>query len=162
MPDYTLRAARPNDLPQLIDLYIQLNPINSDLPDEATLTEVLDDILTNKNLYCVVAATPDDQLLGTCTLAVIPNLTHGARPFAVIENVVTHRDRRGRGIGAALIRHVLSAAWETGCYKVMLMSGASRTEAHRFYEKLGFVSDTKVGFVATPESAPGDSPADQT
>jgi len=90
------------------------------------------------------------QLISTCTLAVIPNLPHGGRPYAQIENVVTHTDFRGRGYGKALITHVLQLAWQENCYKVLLMTG--KREAHSFYESCGFIKGDKTGFVARPPS----------
>ena len=57
------------------------------------------------------------------------------------------------GIGTKLMRHALGVAWGEGCYKVMLLSGARREEAHRFYEGLGFRWDSKVGFIAVPDAA---------
>ena len=62
-----------------------------------------------------------------------------------------HRlDHDGRGIGRALIAHALEFAWQQGCYKVMLLSGAQRAEAHRVYLALGFDGDVERGFVVKP------------
>jgi GNAT superfamily N-acetyltransferase len=152
--EVTIRAARPDDLAALLDLYVHLNPNNAALPDEARVRQAWGQLLRGEGGVTCFVAEAEGRLVGSCVLAVIPNLTHGARPFGVMENVVTHRDCRGRGVGSRLVRHVLRLAWGQGCYKVMLLSGAWREEAHRFYERLGFRREDKVGFVATPETAP--------
>lgn len=88
-------------------------------------------------------------MTSTCTLATIPNLTRSARPYGLIENVVTHPDFRRRGFATALLRHALQVAWEQGCYKVMFLTGGDGATL-RFYEQAGFRAGVKVGFVATP------------
>ena len=150
---YAIRAVREGDLPGLLELYVHLNADNAVTAGEERLREVWAQVLSDPKLHCFVAEA-DGRLVGTCLLAVVPNLTRGARSFGVIENVVTHGEYRRRGIGTGLMRHALAAAWGEGCYKVMLLSGSRRVETHRFYEGLGFRRDTKVGFVAVPESPP--------
>ena len=90
------------------------------------------------------------MLVSTCYLNVIPNLTRGARPYGVIENVVTHADHRNRGYGKQVIQHALEAAWAMGCYKVMLLAGSRNPVTHAFYRGAGFSGDDKTGYVARP------------
>ena len=90
------------------------------------------------------------ELVSTCTLTMIPNLTRMGRPYGLIENVVTHPDYRKQGLGTQVLRYALNIAWEHGCYKVMLMTGSKREETLLFYEKVGFKRDIKTGFVAYP------------
>lgn len=85
-------------------------------------------------------------LAGSCNITIIPNLTRGGRPFAVIENVITDIAYRRRGIGRSLIEMAVAYAKESNCYKVQLLSGSERTGAHRFYESLGFSGNRKKGF----------------
>ena len=63
------------------------------------------------------------RLVASCSINLVANLTRGCRPFALIENVVTHSEHRGRGYGQALLAHAQAFAWGQGCYKVMLMTG---------------------------------------
>ncbi|MGI9431307.1 MAG: GNAT family N-acetyltransferase, partial [Myxococcota bacterium] len=94
-----------------------------------------------------VGAFSASGLLATCTAAIVPNLTRGARPYAVIENVWTHPSARRRGLGSAALRQLLDRCWNADCYKVMLLSGARREEAHEFYERNGFDKHAKQGFI---------------
>ena len=90
-------------------------------------------------------------LVATCVLHVMPNLTRGARPYALVENVVVHRDRRRRGLGTRLLRDAQRRAWAADCYKVMLLTGSRRPEVHRFYREAGFDGEAKHGYVARPD-----------
>ena len=93
----------------------------------------------------------EGQLATSCTLVIIPNLTRGARPYGLIENVVTHAEYRQRGIGTRLLRHALQIAWEQNCYKVMLLTGRQDEATLRFYEKAGFQRGLKTGVIAKPD-----------
>jgi GNAT superfamily N-acetyltransferase len=86
-------------------------------------------------------------------LASVPNLASSARPFAVIEHVVTLAAHRRRGYARLVLEYALAKAWSRGCCKVMLLSGSQRTEAHKLYESVGFLGDVERGFVAKPASA---------
>jgi GNAT superfamily N-acetyltransferase len=76
---------------------------------------------------------------------VIPNLTRGGKPYALIENVVTHAAYRGRGFGQAVLRAAVERAWAARCYKAMLMTGSKRASTLAFYEAAGF-EQSKTGF----------------
>lgn len=92
----------------------------------------------------------DDELVGTCTITIIPNLTRTCRPYGLIENVVTRNDQRKKGLGTALLKHTLEFAWEQNCYKVMLMSGRLDEQTFAFYEAAGFERESKQAFIAKP------------
>ncbi|MBO3460126.1 GNAT family N-acetyltransferase [Aetokthonos hydrillicola Thurmond2011] len=144
-----IRNVEHHELPELLNLYKHLNPIDAPLPDESTLQQIWNEILGDNKVNCFVADF-NGHLIASCTLVVIPNLTRGARPYGLIENVVTHADYRRRGVGSRLIDHALQSAWSYDCYKVMLLSGSNREAIHQFYEKAGFKKGVKIGFVATP------------
>ena len=99
----------------------------------------------------VLVADLDGSLVASCMLAIIPNLTRGARPYGLVENVVTHSAHRRQGIGTRLLRHALQIAWELNCYKVMLLTGSKSEGTLQFYEQAGFRKGTKTGFIAMPE-----------
>ena len=151
--DTLIRHTEPNELPALLALYEHLHAADEPLPDAATMQRVWDDICRDPKLYCLVAEV-DSTLVASCILAVIPNLTRGARPYGLVENVVTHAEYRHQGIGTALLQYALAVAWEHNCYKVMLLTGRKNEGVFRFYKKAGFQRDVKTGFIAYPETKP--------
>ncbi|MCL2195708.1 MAG: GNAT family N-acetyltransferase [Oscillospiraceae bacterium] len=139
----TIRFAQPPDLPQLLQLYTHLH--NNPLPDE--LPEPLwRDIMTDPNHHIIVAEQ-DDQLVSSCVLLIVPNLTRGQRPYAWVENVVTHADYRKQGIGGAVLQFAKDIAVQRGCYKIALMTGATEPSTLRFYERAGYNSTDKTGYI---------------
>ncbi|MBL6080980.1 GNAT family N-acetyltransferase [Belnapia sp. T18] len=88
--------------------------------------------------------------VATCTLIQVPNLTRGTRPYAFIENVVTHAAHRRQGHGRAVLGASLAAAWAAGCYKAMLLTGSTREATFRFYEAAGFRCGEQTGLIARP------------
>jgi GNAT superfamily N-acetyltransferase len=101
----------------------------------------------------VLVAEAEGRVAATCTLVVIPNLTRGARPYALIENVVTDAGRRKAGLGRAVIAAALDRAWEAGCYKAMLLTGSRDPATLRFYGGAGFRQD-KTGFQIRRKEGP--------
>jgi GNAT superfamily N-acetyltransferase len=143
MTDTVIRPAVQADLPEVLDLYRHLNP--RDPPVDAAKAETAWAALVGSACSTVFVAEASDTLVATCVLSIIPNLTRGARPYAVIENVVTNPDYRRTGLGRSILTAALHAAWEAGCYKVMLASGRDE-ETLRFYEKVGFKRGGKTFF----------------
>ena len=117
MSGLTIRVAGPADLEAIRELYRQLQPDDPEL-DEAAARKAWARLLDHPGLTVLVGATAHGILAASCTLVVIPNLTRGGRPYALIENVVTHAAHRQRGHGRALLHAAVAAAWEAGCYKV--------------------------------------------
>lgn len=98
-------------------------------------------------MYHLLVGEIGGQVVSSVTLVVIPNLTHGMRPYAVMENVVTHADHRGKGYASQLIQAGKAIAREHGCYKVSLETGSTRESTLRFYTNNGFVTGTKTAFL---------------
>lgn len=144
------RPIRADELSSLLDLYTHLNSDEPPLPDGDVLNQLWDSFLSDPKICCLVGEM-NGRLIASCTLIIIPNLTRGARPYGLIENVVTHAEFRQKGIGSALLHHALRLAWEQRCYKVMLLTGRKDEETLRFYEKAGFKRGIKTGFVAKPD-----------
>lgn len=145
----TLGVSQRDELPQLLALYKHLHGNDPELEINAGLLHLWDTILSNP-AYRYVVARAENPIISTCALTIIPNLTRGARPYGLIENVVTRPDWRRRGIGTAVLQYTLGLAWEAGCYKVMLMTGQDDEATLRFYEGAGFRRGEKTGFVARP------------
>jgi GNAT superfamily N-acetyltransferase len=139
----TIRAARPDDLESLLSLYQELNS-DDDLLQPDLVREKYAAILTHPGLT-IFLALDNDTPAATTSLVVIPNLTRGGRPYALIENVVSALSHRGQGYGKAVVLHAIEAAWQAGCYKAMLLTGRTDPAIHKFYEACGFVQN-KTGF----------------
>ena len=146
-----LRPATRADLDPLLALSAQLNPADRVAPRDRLAT-ILDPILASEQLTLCVA-TLDDRVVATCCLNVIPNLTRGGAPCAVVENVVVETALRGGGLGRQGLRFALDEAWWRGCYKVLLQTGSRDPRVHRFYAACGFSASEKTGFVARPGRA---------
>jgi GNAT superfamily N-acetyltransferase len=138
-----IRAAQQNDLQRLLDLYQHLNAHDArGTPDEAVV------VFERFLLYpgsAILVGQINAELVTSCTLVVIPNLTRGGSPYALIENVVTHAAYRNRGFGKAILKAAVERAWPEGCYKAMLMTGSKKASTIAFYEAAGF-EQTKTGF----------------
>jgi GNAT superfamily N-acetyltransferase len=144
-----IRTIRADELSSLLALYRHLHPTDPELAVTTEVAELWARICNDRGLQ-YLGAEVDGTLVATCTLTVIPNLTRAARPYGLIENVVTHPDFRRRGIGTALLRATLHIAWECGCYKVMLLTSRKDEATLRFYEQAGFEGGVKTGFIARP------------
>lgn len=141
-----IRRIREHELRELLALYRDLHDQDAPLPSEEEVAKVWRSICADPNLVYVVAEV-ERQLVSSCTLAIVPNLTRGARPYAVIEHVVTRRDSRGRGLATRVLRYATEMARARRCYKVMLLTGSKLPQTLRFYERAGFLRDVKTGFV---------------
>ncbi len=137
----SVREARRADVPAVLDLYHQLtlHPETYRDPDPAAVEAALDEFDRSPHTRLLVAEARG-RLVATLVLVIVPNLSYGARPWAIIENmVVDDRARRG-GIGRELLDRAVAIARDRGCYKVELQSRRQRDWAHRFYEACGFQS----------------------
>ncbi len=144
---HAVRDITANELPALLALYRHLH--DEPPPAFEALRAVWAEALANPRCRYFGGYTAD-ELVSSCTIMVIPNLTRGGRPYAVIENVVTEVAHRRQGWGSALLAHALRFAWAQGCYKVMLMTGRRDEATLRFYEAAGFDRHDKQAFVARP------------
>ncbi len=142
------RKAIHEDFPEILRLYRQLQPDDPVL-DDGRDRHAFETILKSAWL-AIWVLEQDGRICSTCYLNVIPNITRSARPYAIIENVVTDEGMRGRGLGKALLQEVLSIAWARGCYKAMLQTGSKKESTHAFYRSCGFSGNDKTGYVARP------------
>src|SRR3954447_19320323 len=136
MTKAVVRLATHDDLPGLLELYRHLHPRDPQL--EATAAERVWSVLLKSGLTSVIVADTAKLLTSSCTLAIVPNLSRGGRPYSVIENVVTHSAHRRMGLGSSVLAYALDIAWKAECYKVMLATGSQQEATLRFYERAGF------------------------
>ena len=99
----TVRDIKDNELSELLALYTHLHEL--DLPENnGHLQNTWAAICKDKNHHIIVCEV-DGKLVSSCVCVIIPNLTRNIRPFAFIENVVTHADYRGKGYATACLNH---------------------------------------------------------
>jgi GNAT superfamily N-acetyltransferase len=96
--------------------------------------------------YLVLGAKSEGKLMGSLMAVVCHDLVGECRPFMVVENVIVSRGHRRQGIGRRLMRTVERIARQRHCYYIMFVSKSRRTDAHRFYESLGYRLDVVQGF----------------
>lgn len=103
---------------------------------------LLDKFEQDENMHLLVMEE-DGKAVSSIQMAIIESLTHNVRPFAVIENIVTHEAYRSRGYASALLEKASEIARERGCYKVFLETGSNKESTLNFYRKNGFAVDEK-------------------
>jgi len=146
MGDLEIRHATADDLPAIVAMLAD-DPLGAqrESPDDMTpYRAALGRLETDPNQHLVVAVR-DGRVIGTLQLTIIPGLSHKGATRALIEAVRIHTDERGSGLGSLLIEWAIDTARRLGCRMVQLTSDKTRTDAHRFYERLGF-SATHEGF----------------
>ncbi|MBR4246457.1 MAG: GNAT family N-acetyltransferase [Treponema sp.] len=140
-----IREANKNDLNALLELYLYLHEDsipNQDKHLENTWKQIMED----KNHHLIVNEV-DGKIVSSCVCVIIPNLTRNVRPYAFVENVVTHADYRKKGYASECLDYARTIAKKENCYKMMLLTGSKREETLRFYEKAGYNSKDKTAFV---------------
>jgi ribosomal protein S18 acetylase RimI-like enzyme len=130
------RPASEADVPALLALFAELHP--DDPAPSAPAAAAAWQTIEGQAGRTVFLAESDGAVVGTIDCVTLPNLTRGARPFMLVENVVVAAAHRRSGVGAALMEEAFALAQQAHCYKVQLLSRASREAAHAFYESLGF------------------------
>jgi ribosomal protein S18 acetylase RimI-like enzyme len=143
LPDLTFRDATAADLPAIVAMLADdALGRERESPDEPLLPsyyETFAAIERDPNNSLIVAYQ-DDAVVGALQLSFMPSISYRGSWRATIENVRTSNALRGRGIGRALIEHAIARARAHGCRIVQLTTDKRRTDALRFYERLGFAA----------------------
>ena len=142
-----LKDLKDADLEELLALYEHFERVEP--PTMETAVRQWEAIQATPGLHALGIRSAD-QLVASCMLQITPNLRMGGRPYALLENVVVHRDHRRSGTGTSMIQAALERAWEADCCKVMLLTGVDNPHTQNFYKELGFDGDEKRGYVARP------------
>jgi GNAT superfamily N-acetyltransferase len=145
-----VRQIKKGELEDLLELYHHLHTHDEPPPIKSKLNSIWENISSNSLLHYFVIEE-GGKLVSSCTLSIIPNLTRGARPYGIIENVVTHKEYRRKGLGTAVLKHALKESWKNNCYKVMLSTGRTDSGIFSFYEGAGFKKRIKTSFIAYKE-----------
>ena len=140
-----VREVYENELNQILELYLHLH--EETIPEMSEhLKNTWNTIMQDENHHIVVKET-DGKIVSSCVCVIIPNLTRNVRPYAFIENVVTHRDYRGKGYATECLNYAKKIAEENNCYKMMLLTGSKNESTLSFYNNAGYNSTDKTAFI---------------
>ena len=140
-----VREAEKTDLNSILELYLFLHEDSIPEYDEH-LRETWMQIIHDPNHHIIVNEI-DGLIVSSCVCVIIPNLTRDVRPYAFVENVVTHDEYRGKGYAGECLDYAKKIAEKENCYKMMLLTGSKKPETLRFYEKAGYNSSDKTAFI---------------
>ncbi|MET9455194.1 GNAT family N-acetyltransferase [Streptomyces canus] len=146
MGDLEIRPAALQDLSAIVGMLAD-DPLGAqrESPDDlAPYMSALERLSSDPNQHLVVA-TREGRVVGTLQLTVVPGLSRRGATRSIIEGVRIHADERGSGLGTRLIEWAIEESRHQNCQLVQLTSDTTRTDAHRFYERLGFTA-SHVGF----------------
>ncbi|OQD53369.1 GNAT family N-acetyltransferase [Streptomyces phaeoluteigriseus] len=146
MGDLEIRAAVAEDVPAIVGLLAD-DPLGArrESPDDlAPYVSALERISADPNQRLVVAVC-EGRVVGTLQLTIVPGLSRRGATRSIIEGVRVHADERGSGLGTRFIEWAIEESRRENCRLVQLTSDSTRTDAHRFYERLGFEA-SHVGF----------------
>lgn len=141
----TVREIQANELDALLELYLHLH--ETEIPENTEYLESTWQTITEDRNHHIFVAEENGRLVSSCVCVIVPNLTRGVRPYALVENVVTHKDYRNRGYATAVLQKAKQTAEESNCYKMMLLTGAKDEKTLRFYQKSGYNSSDKTAFI---------------
>lgn len=146
MSDLEIRPATVDDLPHIVAMLAD-DPLGAqrESPDDLTpYTAAYERLAQDPNQHVVVAVR-GTAVVGTLQLTIIPGLSRRGSTRSIIEGVRIHAEERSSGLGTRLIEWAIEESRRQNCQLVQLTSDATRTDAHRFYERLGFEA-SHVGF----------------
>jgi len=113
--------------------------------DEDAYLVAFDSIASEPQNHIIVGVRSDGRIVATYQITFISGLSLGAARRAQVETVRVAGDSRGQGIGQEMFSDVERRARAAGCHLIQLTMNASRQDAHRFYESLGFAA-SHTGF----------------
>ncbi|MBQ6696283.1 MAG: GNAT family N-acetyltransferase [Lachnospiraceae bacterium] len=140
-----LREANKKDLEEILQLYLYLH--EDSIPEDSEhLRNTWDSIVEDENHHLIVCEV-DGKIVASCVCVIIPNLTRNVRPYAFVENVVTHGEYRRKGYATACLYFARQIAEKNHCYKMMLLTGSKKESTLNFYRNAGYNSSDKTAFI---------------
>lgn len=140
-----IREAKQEDLMEILNLYLYLH--EETIPEQSEYLSVTrEQIISDKNHHFIVNVI-DGKIVSSCVCVIIPNLTRNVRPYAFVENVVTHADYRGHGYATECLEFAKSLAEKSNCYKIMLLTGSKKKKTLDFYKNAGYNCTDKTAFI---------------
>jgi len=142
-PPVALRRARAADVTAIVELIAadQIGATRDGVRTEADLAAYQRAFraIDADPAHLLLVAESEGQIIGTMQLSFLPGLARRGALRALIEAVRVAESQRGHGLGTAMMKWAIDEARRRGCAVVQLTSDKARTDAHRFYQRLGFV-----------------------
>ncbi len=140
-----IREATKNDLYNILQLYLHIH--EESVPEDSEQLRTTWETMMNDVNHHLIVCEIEGKLVASCVCVVIPNLTRNVRPYAFVENVVTHADYRQKGYATACLNYAKQIAEKNQCYKMMLLTGSKRESTLNFYRNAGYNSSDKTAFI---------------
>ncbi|MCO1603587.1 GNAT family N-acetyltransferase [Desulfosporosinus nitroreducens] len=138
--NYIIRRAVHSDVNCLIGLLEILFSIESDFTvEEFKQRSGLEMMLNDDTRRCIMVAEINQQVVGMCTAQILVSTAEGGF-VAVIEDLVVHKEYRGKGIGRGLLLSIESWAIAKGVKRLQLLADRNNTVALEFYKSLSWKS----------------------
>ena len=126
-----VREIKENERDELLALYLCLH--EKFMPETTERLENTWKTILKDNNYHIIVNEVGNKIVSSCTCVIIPNLTRGVRPYALIENVVTHEDYRNKGYATECLDHAKKIAENDNCYKIMLLTQPNNFQFTAFW-----------------------------
>lgn len=140
-----VREVAENELNELLQLYLYLH--EKSVPEMTEhLKRTWDSIIKDENHHIIVKEI-DGKIVSSCVCVIIPNLTRNIRPYAFVENVVTHIEYRGKGYATECLNYAKKIAQKNNCYKIMLLTGSKEEKTLDLYRQAGYNNTDKTAFI---------------
>lgn len=140
-----VREAVKEDLDELLNLYLFLHEKN--IPENSEYLENTWKTIIEDINHHIVVKEINGKIVSSCVCVIVPNLTRNIRPYALIENVVTNEEYRGKGYATECLNYAKEIAIKNDCYKMMLLTGTKSENTLAFYKNAGYNSDDKIAFI---------------
>jgi GNAT superfamily N-acetyltransferase len=146
---YLLRRAVASDVDAIVGLLVE---DTRRIGIETTAPEARNDyeqafqrVDADASQLLIVVTDSSDAVVGTMQLSFIPGLSRAGSTRVQIEAVRVRSDQRGNGLGGAMMQWAVEEGRRRGAGLAQLTTDRTRTDAHRFYDRLGFVA-SHVGY----------------
>ena len=140
-----VREIKENELNDLLELYTHLHELG--VPENSEHLQNTWSAICRDGNHHIIVCEVDGKFVSSCVCVIIPNLTRNIRPYAFIENVVTHADYRGKGYATACLNHAKDLAIKANCYKMMLLTSSKTESTLKFYKRAGYNCTDKTAFI---------------
>ncbi|MEW2633658.1 GNAT family N-acetyltransferase [Streptomyces sp. NPDC048389] len=146
MTDIVIRSAVADDIPAIVAMLADDSMgVDRESPDDLEPCLAAYERLRDDPHQHVMVAERAGTVVATLQLTIVHGLSRRGSTRSIIEAVRVHTSERGRGLGQRFVEWAIEESRKQGCRLVQLTSDASRADAHRFYERLGFTG-SHIGF----------------